>query len=192
MVRSIGIAVALTFCLGLALAAAILVVNEIDSEDGGLINRPCRFAGNGSILTVYQAPISDATQERARVSGSDTYRVTAQRTQHVLIELRDQRTAWADRRDGSLQGQCDDVPTDNTPLGAFPTLCTLTTSITMPVYQNAALSVPLGTLPPGTYPLIGLNRDRVYIYLDTNQGGWVLSQVGQLQGNCVMLPARPG
>jgi hypothetical protein len=40
--------------------------------------------------------------------------------------------------------------------------------------------------------LIGLNRDRYYLYLDANQGGWLLGSAGQLQGNCVMLPLRPG
>jgi hypothetical protein len=60
------------------------------------------------------------------------------------------------------------------------------------LHSSATLTTVIGTLTPGTYPLIGFNRDRYYLYLDANQGGWILGSTGQLQGNCVMLPARPG
>lgn len=194
MLRSIVIAVGLTFGLGLLFALAILIARQVD-DNGGDNNggdKSCRFTGTSEILTVYQAPVTDATQHLARLSGVEAYPVVQQRTQHVLIQLRDSRTAWVDRRSGTLAGDCSSIPVDNTPLEGFPTLCTFTSPVSVPLYSNSALTGQVGTLPPGTFPLIGVNRDRYYVYLDANQGGWVLGNAGVVAGNCVMVPARPG
>lgn len=193
MVRSIALAVGLTLGLGVILALAIFLVNRAGNGNGGSTrNAPCQFTGANAILTVYQAPITDATQEKARLSGSEQYPVTQTRGQHLLIELRDGRTAWADKRDGTLKGNCKNVPVDNTPLTSFPTLCTFTNTTNVPLYGNAALTGVIGSVASGSYPLIGFNQNRYYLYLDFNQGGWVLGSMGLIQGNCVMLPARPG
>jgi hypothetical protein len=198
MIKSIAIAIGLTFGLGLLFAAAILLANRggggnnNNNNQGGSTSQPCQFAATNAILTVYQAPVTDATQEKARLSGTEKYPVIKQRVNHLLIQLRDESFVWADRRDGKLEGRCGNIPVDDTPLTAFPTLCTFTNVAEVPLYTSAALSSVISNLPPGTYPLIGFNRDRYYLYLDVNQGGWILGSAGQLQGNCVMLPARPG
>jgi hypothetical protein len=194
MIRSIALAVGLTLGLALVLAIAILLINQVGKgkSGGGNPNTPCQFTGKNPILTVYQAPITDATQEKARLSGSEHYPVIKQRSDHLLIQLRDTSTAWADRRDGTLEGNCKNVPVDDTPLTGFPTLCTFTNTLDVPLYSSAALTNVIGTVSPGTYALIGFNQNRYYLYLDTNQGGWVLGSAGLRQGNCIMLPARPG
>lgn len=199
MIKSIAIAFGMTFGLGLLFAAAILLANRDNdnNEDNGSSNgsnstQACQFSAANTILTVYQAPVTDATQEKARLPGSEKYPVIKQRGQHLLIQLRDGRTVWADRREGRLEGKCSNIPVDDTALSAFPTLCIFTNTANISLYSSAALTTVIGTLPPGTYPLIGFNQDRYYLYLDANQGGWILGSAGQRQGNCVMLPARPG
>jgi hypothetical protein len=204
MLRSIVVAVGLTIGLGVIFAIAILLVNRAGKDDGGTgsgtsgstggstSNAPCQFAGASPMLTVYQAPITDATQEEARLSGSDLYPVSQTHGQYVLIQLRDGRTAWADKRAGTLEGNCNDVPVDDTPLTGFPTLCTFTNTTSVPLYDNSILTGAIGSVAPGTYPLIGINQNRYYLYLDVNQGGWVLGSMGLVQGNCITLPARPG
>jgi hypothetical protein len=204
MLRSIVVAVGLTIGLGVIFAIAILLVNRAGKDGSGTnsgtgsgtgsspSNGPCQFAGASLMMTVYQAPITDATQQEARLSGSDLYPVSQTRGQYVLIQLRDGRTAWADKRAGTLEGNCKDVPVDDTPLTGFPTLCTFTNTTSVPLYDNSMLTGAIGSVAPGTYPLIGINQNRYYLYLDVNQGGWVLGSMGFVQGNCMTLPARPG
>jgi hypothetical protein len=204
MLRSIVVAVGLTIGLGVIFAIAILLVNRAGKDGSGTnsgtgsgtgsspSNGPCQFAGASPMMTVYQAPITDATQQEARLSGSDLYPVSQTRGQYVLIQLRDGRTAWADKRAGTLEGNCKDVPVDDTPLTGFPTLCTFTNTTSVPLYDNSMLTGAIGSVAPGTYPLIGINQNRYYLYLDVNQGGWVLGSMGFVQGNCMTLPARPG
>jgi hypothetical protein len=192
MLRSIVLAVGLTIGLGVIIAIAILLVNRPGKSGGGSSSTPCQFTGTSAILTVYRAPVADATQEDARLPGSDPYLVTQTHGEYVLIQLRDGRTAWADERAGTLEGNCKNVPVDDTPLTAFPTLCTFTNTTSVPLYRDSALTGEIGSVEPGTYPLIGINQARYYLYLNANQGGWVLGAMGLIQGNCAMLPARPG
>jgi hypothetical protein len=196
MLRSIVVAVALTIGLGVIFAVVILLVNRAGKDNGGTpsstsipSNTSCQFTGASPLLTVYKAPITDATQQEARLSGSDLYPVSQTRGQYVLIQLRDGRTVWADTRDGRLEGNCTNVPVDDRPLTAFPTLCTFAVTTSVPLYDNSMLTGAIGSVAPGTY---AINQNRYYLYLDTNQGGWVLGSMGFVQGNCMTLPARPG
>jgi hypothetical protein len=200
MLRSILVAVGLTVGLAVIFAIAILLVNRTEKGGDGISSGtgsgtdsgPCQFSGASPMLTVYQAPITDATQQEARLSGSDLYLVSQTHGQYLLIQLRDGRTAWADKRTGMLEGNCNDVPVDDTPLTGFPTLCTFTNTTSVPLYDNSKLTGAIGSVAPGIYPLIGINQNRYYLYLDANQGGWVLGSMGLVQGNCMTLPARPG
>jgi hypothetical protein len=196
MLRSIALAVGLTLGLGVILAVAILLANRAGNSGGGTgggtQSAPCQFIGSSATLIVYQAPVTDATQEKARLPGSNSYPVSQTHEEHVLIQMRDGRTAWADKRAGTLQGNCKNIPVDDTPLTAFPTLCTFTNTTGVPLYRDSVLTGAIGSVTPGTYPLIGINQTRYYLYLDANQGGWVLGSMGLIQGNCALLPARPG
>lgn len=196
MLRSIALAVGLTLGLGVIFAVAVLLVNRAGNGDGGTGGGagsiPCQFTGTSGVLTVYQAPITDATQEKARLPGNGHYPVNQTHGEFLLLQLNDGRTAWADMRTGTLEGNCKNVPVDETPLTGFPTLCTFTNTTNVPLYRDSALTGVIGSVAPGVYPLIGISQTRYYLYLDANQGGWVLGSTGLIQGNCTMLPARPG
>jgi hypothetical protein len=213
MVRSVGIAVALTFGLGLIMVLAALLFDQLGGSDSGgdeddngggsstpgnnsggsgLQTTPCRFVSSTALLIVYNAPVSDITQEKARLPGGEAYLISQQRERHVLIQLRDGRLAWADRREGNVAGDCSLTPVDTTPLEAFPTVCAFIAPNEIPRYGNAALTSVIGTVRPGTYPLIGFNRDRYYLFQEEGLSGWVLGTSGQIRGNCTLLPARPG
>jgi hypothetical protein len=196
MLRSIAVAIGLTLGLGVIFAVTILLVNRTGNSGGGTSGNatptPCQFTSSGAILTVYQAPVTDATQALARLPGSESYPVSKTRGEYVLITLHDGRTAWADKRTGTLQGGCRNVPVDDMPLTSFPGLCTFTNTTDVPLFRDSGLTGAIGSVVPGVYPLIGINQTHYYLYQDTNQGGWVLGSMGFVQGNCAMLPARPG
>jgi hypothetical protein len=97
-----------------------------------------------------------------------------------------------DRRSGMLSGACDTIPVDNTPLADFPTVCTLTSTSTIPFYSDSALTVSQNALAAGTYVVTSQTSRAYLVRIDHAFGGWVPSSAGSLSGACGTLPPDAG
>lgn len=204
LARSVVWAVMIALAIGLVLSAALLITSlsgSGDDEDTGAQGGPstpvpaagaCTYTGVPDSVTLYYAPLSDPTQFKVTVPGGQPYPVIQQRGDHVLLQISDQDTAWADRSAGTLDGDCENVPVDQTPFTAFPTVCSLTTAGQILLHSDPSLANATGTVPPGSHPVTAATGGSYYVWLDDSYTGWVSGTGAELSGPCSSLPAQPG
>lgn len=181
--------------------AVVLLVTMLLSRGGEIIEETvesaeeaeptdCTFTGLAGQLMVYQAPVAVPSQQQVTVLGSENYPIVSQRDDMYLIQFSDS-SGWVLGPEGTLQGDCEDIPRDDRPLSEFPTVCTVTTEAAKPLYSEIELVNEMQTLQPGTYVVDAIENDRYLVLLDDGIAGWILSGEGQLIGACDVLANPP-
>jgi hypothetical protein len=148
----------------------------------------CAFTPTVEGARLYHAPLTDPSQEIGALTVGMAYLVQRQHAEHYYVTLDGVTGGWVDRRSGMLSGACDAIPVDNTPLGDFPTVCTLTSTDTIPFYGDSALTEPRNALAAGTYVVTSQTSRAYLVRIDHAFGGWVPSSAGSLSGACDTLP----
>ncbi len=207
LARSVIGAILIALVLGLTFAAAIMISNHAKTKDdtppatseGGSPAQgattaagPCTFSGVPATVSLYYAPISDATQFKVTVPGNQPYPVIQQHGDHVLLQINTQDTAWADRSVGTFSGNCENVPVDQTPIGAYPTVCSLTSPTETLLYNDPTFTTAIGTVPSGSHAVTAFTGGSYYLWLDDTYAGWVSGAGSTISGSCSNLPAKPG
>jgi hypothetical protein len=185
---SILAAIVLVICLGLGTTAMILLIRgedaientESDSEEA----TACEFTSQIDPLYLYHAPVGAPSQQKTSVPGREGYPIIKQNRGYYLVQAGDDLTGWAYSRDGTVNGECDDIPVDETALIDFPTVCAFTNTGEVMMYSEADLTNPVGAVPPGTHLVEVINADRYYLIVSENISGWVIATDGQLSGAC--------
>lgn len=199
LMGSMMAAIGLMFCLGIGLVGVMVLgrgeeaIEEANSEsDQDAQDTDCQFTAPGAQLIVYQAPIQAQSQQKAAVIGGESYPIIKQNNGFYLLQLADDDSGWAKGQDGTTDGDCEDVPIDETPLSEFPTVCVFNNPQEVPLYSEADLVNAIGTVPPGMYLIESTAGGQYYIILDGSSSGWVAAVGGQIMGACDMLPVAPG
>lgn len=196
LARSIIIAVTLMFCLGMGVISIMLLgrgegaIEEAESEPEE--NTACGFTVIPEQLMVYQAPIQAHSQEKAVVPGGETYPIIKQNTGYYLLQLTDDDSGWVNSQAGATQGDCNDIPLDETSLADFPTVCAFTNSQEVVLYSEPELVNSIGTVPSNTYLIESAAANGYYIVLNDQYSGWVAAADGEVVGACQTLPGTPG
>jgi len=187
--------IALVLCLGLGLVGVMVLGRGEDAIEEGkeaAQDTDCQFTTASELLIVYQAPSQDPSQQKAAVIGGETYPIVKQNSGYYLLQLADGDSGWAYSQDGTTEGNCDDIPSDDTLLVSFPNACTFTNLQEVALYSQPDLVNAIGTASPGTYLIESTTGNQYYIALDENYGGWVAVGNGQIAGDCASLPVAPG
>lgn len=182
LVCSISIVVLVVFVIG----RSDEIAEEIDVIDTPLPPETgCTFSGVAGDLTVYAAPFEAPSQARSIVLGGVDYPVLRQHDDMYLVELPSGETGWMRGENGTLQGDCDDIPQDDQPLSAYPSVCAVQTESDVTLYADLDLLTEIQTLSPGTYYVEAIENDRYFILLDEETGGWMVPpETSQLHGAC--------
>lgn len=151
----------------------------------------CRFTPSGGTVALFDAPLTHATQLKTNLIGGTSYPVIRQRAEHFYIEMDNGDRVWADRRSGSLSGDCSEIPADTAPLTAYPTLCTFTTTAGVMSFTGSDLADPAATLAAGSYVVIMYSGESYFLRSEFSDIGWVAAEDGILGGNCGALPEEP-
>jgi len=187
-------AVALMLCLGLGLVGVMVLGQGKDAIKEVKVaaqDTDCQFTAASERLIVYQAPIQAPLQQKALVLGGETYPIIKQNNGYYLLQLADGDSGWANSQDGTTEGDCEDIPIDDTPLVDFPTMCVFTNPQEAALYSKPDLVNAIGTASPGTYVIESTTGNQYYIALDENYSGWVAVADGQIAGDCDSLPVAP-
>lgn len=148
----------------------------------------CTFTVGADPAPIYHAPLADPAQQTSILPPGASYPVISksgpQYDALFLIAFDDAFTGWVDPRSGTVNGPCDAVPIDDTPLIAYPTICTLTAASPIPFFDDAALSLSNGALDPGTYVVTRRTEDALFVRLDHAMGGYVFTSAGTLSAAC--------
>ncbi len=180
---SILVAIAIVFCLGIMLAMMVVVFHGPDENDGQ--STGCIFTSSADQITLYDAPISAPSRQYTMLPGGEVaYPIVEQNRGYYLLQPADDLAGWVDSRTGVVDGDCDEIPVDETSLAEFPSVCAFITANDTVLYAESDLLTPLATLLPGAYLIEAIDGDRYYMVLDDGTGGWVLSLGGELSGNC--------
>jgi hypothetical protein len=196
LMGSMMAAIGLMVCLGIGLIGVMVLgrgeeaIEEANSESEQ--DTDCQFTAAGAQLIVYQAPIKAQSQQKAAVIGGETYPIIKQNNGYYLLQLADDDSGWANGQDGTTDGDCEDVPIDETLLSEFPTVCVFNNPQEVNLYSEADLVNAIATVPPGMYLIESTTGNQYYIILDGNISGWVGAVGGQITGACEMLPVAPG
>jgi hypothetical protein len=189
------VAVALMLCLGLGLVGVMVLGRDEDAIKAvkeAEQDTDCQFTAASEQLIVYQAPIQAPSQRKAAVLGGETYPIIKQNDGYYLLQLAEGDSGWANSQDGTTEGDCEDIPIDDTPLADFPTVCAFTNPQEVALYSTPDLVNAMGTVSPGTYLIESTTGNQYYIGLDKNYSGWVAVADGQIAGDCASLPVAPG
>jgi hypothetical protein len=195
LVGSVMAAVALMLCLGLGLVGVMVLGRGMDpSKEVKVVgqNVDCQFTALSERLIVYQAPIQAQSQQKVAVLGGETYPIIKQNNGYYLLQLAEGDSGWANSQDGTTEGDCGDIPIDNTPLADFPSMCVFTNLQEVALYSKPDLLNAIGTASPGSYLIESTTGNQYYIALDENYSGWVAVTDGQIAGDCDSLPVAPG
>ena len=182
---SILTAIASVLGLAVVVMGALFLGRGESAMEGGNDNPAvtnCLFAGTPAQLVLYHAPISAPSQEKVVVLGGEAFPIIAQNRGYYQLQLIDGSTGWVDSNLGALEGECDAIPVDETPLEEFP-ICTFATANEITLYNEAELVNAGGVAPPGTYVIESVSNDRYYI-VDEQTLGWVAGTDGQISGDC--------
>lgn len=190
--RNVGFAmlVAVGLVIGLGLALAIMIVllrGAEDTDENGDDSGPatdCLFLSQTDPVILYHAPVSAPSQQKTSIEGGTSAPIIRQNRGYYLLQVNNEITGWVNSRRGVVEGDCDEIPIDETPLVAFPTVCIFTTDQESTLYSGPDLLNPSGTLSPGTYVVESVNGDGYLLYFENDVGGWVLGTDGEFSGNC--------
>lgn len=148
----------------------------------------CTFTVGADPAPIYHAPLADPAQQTSILPAGASYHVVSksgpQYDALFLIAFEDVFTGWVDPRGGTLNGPCDAVPIDDTPLIDYPTICTLTAASHAPFFDDAALSLSKGALDPGTYVVTRRTEGALFVRIDHAMGGYVSASAGTLSAAC--------
>ncbi len=192
IVWSIIVAVLLVFTLAIVLLIAMVIgqgddVIEDTPQDADVATTDCTYTALAAQLMVYQAPVAVPSQQKVSVLGSENYPVMSQRDAMYEIELAEEDTGWSLGPEGTLQGDCEEIPQNDTPLSDFPTVCAIRIEQSQPLYSELELVNEVQPLEPGTYVVDAINNDRYLLLLNDGIAGWVANTGGQLLGACDLL-----
>ena len=201
-VWSVGAAIVLMLCLGLALVAMMLVgqgEDAIENEDNAgqsvEAGEPtdCFFTANAERLIVYQAPIAAPSQQKTSVLGSERYAIIRENGDFYEVQVAED-TGWVHDDAGSRDGDCDNIPNDDTPITEFSTVCIFSNEAEVTLFTEVELVNTVGTAPPGNHLVEAINTDlnRYYVVMNDGFSGWVAPEGGTLAGvGCETLTASP-
>ena len=198
LLASVITAVALMLCLGFGLIGVMVLgrgedaIDEASSASESAQEGNCQFTAASEQLVVYQAPIQALSQRKAALLGGETYPVIQQNNDFFLLQLAEGDSGWANSLDGTTEGDCENIPTDETPLANFPRVCAFNNPQEVVLYSEPDLVNAVGTVPPGSYLIKSTTGSQYYIVLDRNTSGWVAGSDGQIAGACDALPVAPG
>lgn len=182
--------------IGMLLLGASAYLFVSDDENGEVVQAAdqvgtaCTFTGTWDGLVVYTAPLTDTTRVLDTIREDVAYPVQERRADHVLIEFDASKTGWVDRADGVLDGACDRVPLNTTPLAELDTTCVVSVVEGHTFYEDAALQTEAGTLPAGDYAGLRFTGSAYRLSLDGAYGRWIAAEnVAVVRGDCARLPA---
>lgn len=185
---SVFAAIALMVGLGTTLFVTFVLFRGDDAikedSDTAAQSTDCHFTAQAEQLVLYHAPISAPSQQKATLLGQELYPIIAQNRGYYLLQATEETTGWADSREGVVEGDCEEIPVDETALPEFPTVCTFTSTDEASLYSEAELLTPGETLRPGTHLVESASTESYYLVLDNGVGGWVAAADGQLGENC--------
>lgn len=151
----------------------------------------CTFTAMPEPAPLYHAPLADPKQQKDTLPAGGSYRVISksgpQYDALFLVAIDDAYGGWVDPRSGTLNGACDDIPIDDTPLATYPTICTLSANNPVSFFDDAALTLGKGALDPGTYVVTRRSGDALFVRLDHAMGGYVRASAGRLSDACDLL-----
>jgi hypothetical protein len=201
-VWSVAAAIVLMLCLGLALVAMMLVgqgEDAIENEDntGQSVEAgeptDCFFTANTERLTIYLAPIAAPSQQKTTVLGSEQYAVIRENGDFYEVQVAED-TGWVIKDAGVDDGDCDDVPNDDTPITEFSTVCIFSNEADVTLFTEADLINAVGTAPSGNHLVEAVNTDlnRYYVVMNDGFSGWVAPEGGTIAGaGCEALTGTP-
>lgn len=192
---SVLIAVALMLCLGLGLVGVMVLGRSMDTIKAvkeAEQNIDCQFTALSERLVVYQAPIQAQSQQKVAVLGGEIYLIIIQNNGYYLLQLAEGDSGWANSQDGTTEGDCGNIPIDDTPLADFPSMCVFTNPQEVALYSKPDLVTVIGTAAPGSYLVESTTGNQYYIVLGNNNSGWVAVVDGQIAGACDSLPVVSG
>lgn len=191
---SILSAVALMLCLGLAMLVMIVLFRGDDAleneEEETVQSTTCFFTGQAEQLILYHAPVSAPSQQKSSVLGHEAYPIIKQNRGYYLLQITDDITGWADSRVGAVEGNCEEMPIDETALSEFPTVCAFVSTDEVLLYSEAELINAIEVVPAGTQLVESVSSTGYYLVLGEDVSGWVAAADGQISGNCD--PVRAG
>jgi len=183
--RTIG----LITVLAIALAGVLLLPDQVLAQTP----EECWFTpAHDTVL--FAAPVFTVTQQIGVARGGESYAVTAQAPDYLLIGLDAETQGYVKRNQGTLSGTCQmNIPVISVPLAAHPTLCVLNTAAQpVPLFVESTLQTQHDTLPANaSYALIQKAGASYYVYVDEYSGGWVSTSAGTISGACDVLPGEP-
>lgn len=149
----------------------------------------CTFTTTLENARLYAAPLTHDSQQKDTLQPNTPYPAILQNGEHYLIQFSETGTGWVDRRAGFLTEDCAVLPTDPTPIHEFDSICLFTASIDSPMFGQADLTSPRGSLPINESKVVVGKTDSAYLlFLDHAFAVWVSLSNGQLSGNCDSLP----
>lgn len=149
----------------------------------------CTFTTTLENARLYAAPLTHDSQQKDTLQPNTPYPAILQNGEHYLIQFSETDTGWVDRRAGFLTEDCAVLPTDPTPLQEFDSICLFTASIDSPMFGQADLTNPRGSLPANESKVVIGKTDSAYLlFLDHAFAAWVSLSNGQLSGTCDSLP----
>lgn len=181
------------------LASSLIFVPTIAAQDSPSTSLNGKFSTSNQeacvfIVTVdvtggFSQPVTDPAFQVASVQGGLSYQVLRSAQQHFLVQYTvGGDGVWLDRRSGYIEGNCLNIPVDETPLTDYDSLCFFSSSTEVSVYNDASLSTiktPLGNLPPNREVLVTVqDEDAYFLHFDHAMGGWVAKNSGVVRGDC--------
>ena len=151
----------------------------------------CTFTPSGSEIALYHAPLADPAQQRDTAAGDAAYPVLMARSGFVFINVEADRSGWVLEDDGTLDGACDSLPTDEKAWSDYQTLCTFESFTEIALFTGPDLTESAGSLPPAEYPVTRRTDSAVAVYReDTHVIAWVDAEYVRLHGACDQLASE--
>ncbi len=185
--------------IAILLASSVIFVPTITAQDTPSANVDGKFSTSNQeacvfIVTVdvaggFSQPVTDPAFQVASVQGGLSYQVLRSAQQHFLVKYTiGGEGVWLDRRSGYIEGNCLNIPVDETPLTDYDSLCFFSSANEVTIYTDAtleAIKTPIGNLPPNREVLVTAQQgDAYFLHFDHAMGGWVAKNSGTVRGNC--------
>jgi hypothetical protein len=136
----------------------------------------CQFVIVTDQAPLYNAPLPHISQQTGVLARNAVYPVLQTTPVYldslVLLSGTERGDAWALRRHGELKGDCARVPIDETPVAAYPAVCTFTIAASANDVSR-------------TLPVIGFENGAYLLWLDHARSEWADSDTGKLGGACL-------